>query len=326
MKQLRWGLAALLSGVFCLAWADGGGTIYRKGVAVPMVGAYAYAAPDLFDPSKQAVVVVLSSEPIDQAGYDATEDRAKALDSLSWDTESKATSVQLTISTGTEARVEQVNLAVLAGEGLHSSGSMGKDFYKLDLKTNDGKRIEGSFRSTHESEKTEEHGAYYDVHFSLNVASGPGFGPGLPADGGEPFKGFRAYERALSHAWVFLDKSSLTGLANTLTEARLKIMNQSIKGAKGDEDKIKAILNGMHAEMPDSYRFVAGTVKGDIATMQLKGKAHDAAGDTIPDVVVAIVVTMKKENGDWCFDHSQKSGAADSRPAPGASTRKTAGK
>ena len=64
---------------------------------------------------------------------------------------------------------------------------------------------------------------------------------------------------------------------------------------------------------------------GDANDASNAGDASEA-GDTIPDVVVAIVVTMKKENGDWCFDHSQKSGAADSRPAPGANARKKAGK
>ena len=318
MKSVQYGLFAVLSLFSVAASADGGGTVYRNGVATTLSSAYAYATTDLFDKSKPAVVVVLSSGPIDGPAIDASPDRAKAFDTIFWDTTSKATSVKLTISAGQDARVEQVNLAVLEGEGLHSSGSMGKDFYKLELKVNDGKRIEGSFRSTHESEKTEPHGAYYDVHFASNVVDGPAFGPGLPPDGGEPFKGFREYSGALTHAWVFHDKEDMTRLANTLSDARLKQLNVALKSAKGDEDKIKKIISDMLDEIPDSFRFGSGTIKGDTATMEIKGKVRTRGEDTTPAADISISVVMKKENGDWCFDGNRKADAGKSKPAHAA--------
>ncbi|MEP6941047.1 MAG: hypothetical protein ABI846_14870 [Rudaea sp.] len=325
MKRLQWFLAAVLVGGFGAAWADGGGTIYSNGVATTVAGAYAYAVPDLFDASKQAVVVVLSSEPIDAAAYDAAADRNKAFDdNLFWNNERKPTSAKLTIGTNKDAPIEQANLAVLSGEGLHSSGSMGTAFYKLDLKSNDGKRIEGTLRSTHESEKTAKDGTYYDVHFALNVANGPAFGPGLAPDGGEPFKAFHAYERALSHAVFSLDRDSLNGVANTLTDARVKALNQSIKSAKND-DKIKDILRSMRDELPNSARFVSGSVKGDVATLQVKGKLNDAEGNDIGDSA-PISVTMKKENGYWCFDRQQKAAASGGKPAPVAAGKGKSGK
>ena len=325
MKQLQWFLAAVLIGGSAAVQADGGGTIYSNGVATTISGAYAYAAPDLFDPSKQAVVLVLSSEPIDATAYDAAADRAKAFDdNLFWNNERKPTSAKLTIGTNKDAPIEQANLAVLSGESLHSSGSMGTAFYTLDLKTNDGKRIEGTLRSTHESEKTDKNGTYYDVHFALNVANGPPFGPGLPPDGGEPFKAFRAYERALSHALFTLDKDSLNGVANTLTDARLKALNQSIKSAKND-DKVKEILRSMRDELPNSSRFLSGSIKGDIATMQVKGKLNDADGNDIGDSA-PINVTMKKENGDWCFERQQKSAAGGGKSATAPAGKGKSGK
>lgn len=327
MKRSQWVLAAILLVVFGAAWADGGGTIYRNGTATALTSAYAYAAPDLFDASKPAVVVVLSDQAIDAAAYDAAADRARAFDRyLFWDSASKATSVMLTISAGKDARVEQVNLSVLSGEGLHSSGSMGANFYTLELKSNDGKRIEGSLRSTHESEKTDKNGTYYDLHFALDVASGPAFGPGLPPDGGEPFKAFRAYNDAVGHASIFLDHDALTAVANTLTDARLKALNQAIKSAKNDEDKIKDVLRSMRSDTPDSYRFVAGSIKGDVATMEVRGKAHDANGETIADSELAITVTMKKENGDWCFDRDQKHAVGKGKPGPAATAKARSGK
>jgi hypothetical protein len=42
--------------------------------------------------------------------------------------------------------------------------------YKLDLKRNDDKRVEGTLHSTKEADKTAEHGGYFDLHFALDVA------------------------------------------------------------------------------------------------------------------------------------------------------------
>jgi hypothetical protein len=42
--------------------------------------------------------------------------------------------------------------------------------YKLELKRNDDKRIEGTLHSTKEADKTAEHGGYFDLHFALDVA------------------------------------------------------------------------------------------------------------------------------------------------------------
>ena len=324
MQRFQWVLAAVLLGASGAAVADGGGTIYSNGVATTVSGAYAYAVPDLFDASKQAVVVVLSSEAIDAASYDAATDRSKAFDdNLFWNNERKPTSAKITIGSNKDAPIEQVNLAVLSGDSLHSSGSMGKAFYTLDLKTNDGKRIEAVLKSTHDSEKTDKNGTYYDVHFALNVASGPAFGPGLPPDGGEPFKAFHAYDRALSHAIFSLDRDSLNGVANTLTDARLKKLNQSIKNAKNDE--IEKILRAMRDETPNSFHFVTGSVKGDLATIEIKGKVYDGNGNAIADSDL-VSVTMKKENGDWCFDRLQKTVGGRSKPAPPVAGKSKSGK
>lgn len=191
MKRSYWVVSALLLCLYGMARADSGGTVYREGAATKYLGAYAYAKPDLFDESKHAVVIVMLDGPIDAATFDAAPDRERALDHLLWDVDNGNT-LKLTIGPDADgkARVEQVNLyAKMNKKSKSTSTSMAPGYYTLDLKVNDGKRIEGSLRSTHESEKTQKNGSFYDLHFALNVASGPPFGPGLPPDGGAPFKG-----------------------------------------------------------------------------------------------------------------------------------------
>jgi hypothetical protein len=168
------------------AYADCGGTLYNNGLATQLTSAYAYAAPDAFDDSKQMVVVVLSTAALDVAAFDAAEDRAKAIRStLKFNTENKPTTVTLKIGPAKDKPIRGLDVDVIAGEGQHFSRTWAS--YVLDLKQNDGKRIEGTFRTTDEKKPSGKYNDYYDLHFALDVGNGPAFGPGLPPDGGAPF-------------------------------------------------------------------------------------------------------------------------------------------
>ncbi len=337
MKRLHWVLCAIVIGICGPAWADGGGTVYREGAATKFLSAYAYAKPDLFDESKQAVVIYVLDGPIDAATFDAAPDREGALGHLLWDT--NGNTVQLTIGPDKngQAGVEQVNLvARVNGTTTSTSASMGPDYYVLDLKANDGKRIEGSLRSTHESEKTAKNGSFFDLHFALNVASGPPFGPGLPPDGGAPFKGYWKYVSALWSATTReeLDDEKVQALANTLSDARIKAMNQIAESAgkgKGELDKAQlAVLKKMWANVPHGDRsvnsndvvFVSGRMNGDVATMEIKGERSqgtiDGNGNYTPGPPILVTVTMKKENGEWCFDKDQKHEIGRGKASPAA--------
>jgi hypothetical protein len=303
--------ALLAASVF--AHADAGGTVYHHAAATKLVSGYAYSVPDAFDPKKQAIVVVLSDTQIDAAAFDAAEDRKEAIDRfLLWQPDGKATTVTVMIGADKSAPVEQLGLAILAGEGLHSSASVGSGTYALDLTRNDGKHIKGSFRTRDVAEKSSPNGDYYDLHFALDVASGPAFGPGLPPDGGEPFAAYKAYINALRDAKWKLDKDSYQGLINTLSEARGKAMNQISKNARAQkasvaviEGRIKEELARMSRNVPAACEFVRGHVNGDVATIEIDGKRTDDVGSEIADSRMPVVATMKKEEGSWYFDKDQ---------------------
>jgi len=72
----------------------------------------------------------------------------------------------------------------------------------------------------------------------------------------------------------------------------------------------------MKADIPSSQEFVSGRLKGDVATMQVKGRSYNPEdGSEIPNSQVAITITMKKENGDWCFDGQKPAAAGTAAPA-----------
>ena len=311
MKSLQWHrfLGPILLILTTAAHADGGGSVYLDKVALSMTSAYAYAAEDYFDKSKTAVVVVMRDRPIDAAAYDAAPDRAKAFGNVVGNMLGTGASLRFVIGSDKNGRavVEGVDTGY-RGQGAYRSGSftMAPDNYTLDLKVNDGKRIEGTLRSTHESEKTEDHGHWFDLHFALDVASGPPFGPGLPPDGGAPFAGYQAYARALADAEFHVQKETMQALAQTMTDARLGAILAVADKVKDDQwdDTVKAELGKLLAHVPASYEFASGRVNGDVATLTLSGKPRDAGAG---DAATTLSVTMKKENGTWRFDKDQKS-------------------
>lgn len=177
MKCATLGLTAILLATCGIAFADGGGTFTVKGKTFVLKSAYAYSRPDPFDHSKQSTVIAFSERLIDAKKIDAATDRLDALshamNDFVPDKEVKPASVEVMIARDDkEFPIQQIGFEL---PGLSSSASVGADRYKLELKRNDGKRIEGTLHSTKEAAKTAEHGGYFDLHFALDVAS-------LPAD------------------------------------------------------------------------------------------------------------------------------------------------
>lgn len=290
-------LSAILLGASASAFADAGGKLYHNGNAIELKGAYAFASQSHFDKNQQTIILVLSDTPIDAASIDAASDRAEAL--RSYLDKRKATSVKLELNTA--AKDHPLEMIGLDMDAYHSSGSMGSDFYALDLKQADAKRIEGTFRSKHEADKTSKHDDYYDLHFALNVASGPAFGAGLPPDGGEPFKAYKAYGDALWDA-----RHEKFG---ALSEATAKApLDRLIATQKKDPKSFKKVIDKMWDEhMNSNVEFMQGSVKGDVATLDIKGRfdvyTYDADNNQVEKRTEATsTVTMKKEDGAWRFD------------------------
>lgn len=315
--------SAILLSAAALAHADGGGTAYINKTPLSMTGAYAYAAPDDFDKSKQAVAIFMRDSPIDAATYDAAPDRPKAVGDVLGNGLDTAANLRFTIGSDKSghAVIEGVDSSYTANGTHHGdSFAIGTGSYTLDLKVNDGKRIEGTLHSTRDSEKTENHGHWFDLHFALAVASGPPFGPGLPPGGGEPYAALQKYTGALSDAAFRVNQESLDAFANTVTDARLNAFNQFSRKAKGDawESKLKAEFERMESEIPRSYVFDSGRVNGDAATITIHGKPQD--GDK-SDAAAALLVSMKKEHNVWVFDKVQKPGGKPAA-APAAGKKK----
>lgn len=167
-------LAVMLLAGSGIAFADGGGTFTVKGKTMVLKSAYAYSRPDPTDATKQTTVIVFSERLLDAAKINAAADRVDALmhatdDRLS-DKEEKPANVDLWIAQDDpKFPVQQIGFEV---PGRSASASTGTDNYTLQLKRNDGKRIEGTFKSTKDAAKTAERGGYFDLNFALDVVPG----------------------------------------------------------------------------------------------------------------------------------------------------------
>ncbi len=172
MKYATLALTATLLATCATALADGGGTFTVKGKTTVLKSAYAYSRPDPFDRSKQSTVIAFSERLMDAKQISAAKDILDALSHAMNDhsgTEEKPASVEVIVARNDpDSPVQQIGFEL---PGLSSSASVGAGRYKLDLKRNDARRIEGTLRSTKEADKTADHGGYFDLHFALDVVS-----------------------------------------------------------------------------------------------------------------------------------------------------------
>jgi len=160
MKTTRYvfGMVALCACV--AAHAAGSGEFTRKGQSTKLPNAFAVRQPDHFDKSKMLTSVLFSSKPLDAAKVNAA---AKPIDEAeSQLRQSEASWAELDIAA--DGSIESI--------GFHAPGVSvsGGTSDKPVLVKNDDKRIEGSFKTKDESEKTGDYGGYYDLKFALDIA------------------------------------------------------------------------------------------------------------------------------------------------------------
>lgn len=157
------GLVALC---ICLsAHATGSGEVTRKGQTTKLPNAYAYRQPDHFDKSKMITSVLFTTKPLDSAKINAASAQIDAAESQLRELE--ASYVELDVAT--DGSLEMIGFFA---PGVSVSGGTSD---KPVLTHNDDKRIEGSFRTRDEKEKSGDFGGYYDLKFALDIppASAP---------------------------------------------------------------------------------------------------------------------------------------------------------
>lgn len=155
--------AALSLLAYADAYAAGSGEVTKGGKTTKLTNAYAFRGADHFDATKMLTIVVFSTEPVDTAKVNGAEDHVSELESQL--DHKRATYVELEIAA--DGSVEQL--------GYHAPGSStsGSSMDRPQLKRNDDRRIEGTFRTTDEKKKISGFGAYYDLKFALDIPAAP---------------------------------------------------------------------------------------------------------------------------------------------------------
>jgi len=159
MKLIHYviGTAVLWAGTY--AYATGSGEVTRKGQTTKLPHAYAYRQADHFDKSKMLTTVLFTTKPLDSAKVDAATDQMDAAEAQLRAQE--ASYVELDIAA--DGALEMIGFFA---PGVSVSGGTSD---KPVLTRNDDKRIEGSFRSRDEKDKTGDFGGYYDLKFALDI-------------------------------------------------------------------------------------------------------------------------------------------------------------
>ena len=254
-----------------VAYADSSGTLVVKDQATVFEYAYAYRHADDFDKTKQVTTVMFSDKSIDAAKINAATDRWGELRSQL--RALQANRIEMNIKP--DGDLQTIDTMVDGSLGQRN----GSGWYKIDLKQNDDKRIEGTFRSTDEKDKKEGLG-YLDLKFALNLPPPPYLGTLLPADGGEPGKVYRAYSAALGN-----------GDVEAMTKLMPKERADEILAHRKDAN-FQPIMKFMQGSAIKDPKFDKSYVNGDKATLSASGKNQSGADtDT--------TVSMVKEGGAW---------------------------
>lgn len=268
MNPLRLVLVLLLACACGSLHAENSGTFYNEGKAMSMSHAYAYQTESDFDKGKQVTHVVFSEHAIDAAALDKSTDRESAL------REQLRGANYVEINIDSDGSVENVNSRI----GDYSGSQSGIGWYTLELKQNDAKRIEGSFRSNDEEDKTT--GRFYDFSFALDLPGPVDLGAALPAGGGEAGEAYMAYSKALA-------KGDIDALAATMIKSRA---DQLLAGREDPDFKqMFSFIQSMALKNP---KYEKGSSTGDTATLEYSGK--DADGNAVTSTV-----TMQREDGKW---------------------------
>lgn len=166
IRNVAWRVLSLsVLAVACTyARADGASTVYSDGKPIKMVDTYGCSEPDILNDGKRVTIVAFADGRIDKAAANAADEPCRALTGQ----------VGTTFHTLVELKIKYdgtvYNIQTYDANGTSSRSDRGT----LKLTRNDGKRVEGSFVTDDASRKSAPGGAFYDLHFGVDVAGAGG--------------------------------------------------------------------------------------------------------------------------------------------------------
>ncbi|TAN38500.1 MAG: hypothetical protein EPN25_13875 [Nitrospirae bacterium] len=209
MQKRKRSFTLIVAGILCLAfWAaapglseaagkgEAAGSLAIDGKSVRLVNVYAMDQPNTFDKKKSDIAVMITEKALEDEAFRDLEDlldTSRSLKGTAW--------VYFKINSEEKPIYEMVSHPTLGESTLMMSGFTRADFIKQVLT---GKKIEGTFRT---KQKEDFMGHFYelDVKFNAEItrAKRPEplpdakSGKALPANGGEPYKAYKALHTAL---------------------------------------------------------------------------------------------------------------------------------
>lgn len=154
------GLGAMVVAGVMLAAA--GSVYYDHGTAIALSDSYACTQPDMLNEGKVITIVAFSNGPMDKAAADRAADPCRELGHQVG--KKFTTLVELKIKYDGTA----YNVQVYDANGTTSRS----DPATLELTTNDGKRIAGTYVSKNAAFKKSPDHVFFDLSFALGVAHG----------------------------------------------------------------------------------------------------------------------------------------------------------
>ncbi|MGA8278640.1 MAG: hypothetical protein WB784_10655 [Rhodanobacteraceae bacterium] len=138
--------------------------VYSDGKPIKVVDTYGCSEPDMLNDGRRVTIVAFADGRIDKAAANAADAPCRAL----------AGQVGTTFHTLVEIKLKYdgtvYNIQTYDANGTSSRSGNGT----LKLTRNDGKRVEGSFVTDDASRKSAPGGAFYDLHFAVDVAGAGG--------------------------------------------------------------------------------------------------------------------------------------------------------
>jgi hypothetical protein len=238
------------------------GKVEFKGSSWNVADAIAYPAKE------NSVEIALSSKPFNRNEF-VKDGKIDSFDVMRQHMDSGADSITLSIHS--DGSLSCIDYLLDAGGGTSCGSAQGQGL-KLTKRTGDG--IAGSFSFADRDDKI-------DVQFDLPItreAKRPG--SSLPAGGGEPGKAVLAHFAAMR-----------SGDFEKLKAVSSPDKRQEMESAKMEESDRQAMLDFLKAATPADVKIVGGTIDGDTALVDYRGK-RDGQG-------VKGTAEVRRVGGKW---------------------------
>ncbi|MCB1864221.1 MAG: hypothetical protein KDG50_02240 [Chromatiales bacterium] len=214
---------------------------------ITVTDGYAFNAPDVFDKTRQATVIFLSSQPIDRSGLDRARDRAEVIEDRLRDL--GASYIELNI-TQENRELNSANFVFSGSGNLSTSGNTLGTITRLDAG-----QVAGSLTDS-------------TVEFDLPIAPPPNLpkGKALGAGGGAPGKAYMASRAAIA-----------AGDVDTMARYMNPDMAEMMLAARKEPD-FKEQLGFLQEMNAGEVKIVSGEQFGtDEAILQMEGSMDGSA-------------------------------------------------